>query len=286
MIKICSLDFLNREVFDTDVMLEDGKVVVKSGSKVTPALLLKLYFQDIYTQQDLCEIDKNEALFNQQEKIRIQQEEKELLQKTLEEKQLKKESEEKIPHEFTPVEQAAEERKKYGQIESQEEKEKESSPLLVFDEERAARIAKYAVMLGKSINMEQGNLNELEKAAFYHDIGRKKLREEDLGKKDFKRKVANLSYDIMTKEMNLPEQVAEVAHFYLDSYESKDFKLDKQHGFVVPYSHIISIVVCYDNLLAEFSKDETLLKMLQMGGNRFNIFVLHRFINIMRNSNG
>lgn len=54
MIKICSLDFLNRENFETDVITADGVVLFQSGEEITPSKLLRLYFKEIYITQPLA----------------------------------------------------------------------------------------------------------------------------------------------------------------------------------------------------------------------------------------
>ena len=55
MIKICSLDFLNNELFEADVMTADGRVLFNSDDKVTPDRLLILYFKEIYVKEALKE---------------------------------------------------------------------------------------------------------------------------------------------------------------------------------------------------------------------------------------
>lgn len=53
MIKVCSLDFLNNEFFEKDILLENGKVLFKANDKVTTEALLKLYFRNIYIQNPI-----------------------------------------------------------------------------------------------------------------------------------------------------------------------------------------------------------------------------------------
>lgn len=50
MIKICSLEFLNKNSFDVDVLSADGSVLYSAGCEITPNLLLKLYYKDIYIE--------------------------------------------------------------------------------------------------------------------------------------------------------------------------------------------------------------------------------------------
>lgn len=275
MIKICSLDFLNRDVFDTDVMDSGGKVVYRKNDRITPDILLKLYFQEIYVEKDLCKLDEEEEMAL-------------VAQKQAQEEQEAKEAKHYQTSEYMDNSGLKQEKAKYGDsMHADEEAEaQEESNNLVFDEERAARVTKNASVLARAVKMPQDKIEELEKAAYYHNIGRSRLQESDLGKKDFRRKQASLSYGIMLNEMEFPVHVAEVAYFYLDPYVSNDFKLEDLSGMEFPYFHIVAIAAYYEEFLEKYSKEEALLKMIQLGGNKFNIFLLHRFVEIMRKTNG
>lgn len=60
MIKICALDLLNRETFETDVLSAEGKILCQKGYKITPQIILKLYFKEIFVNEPLSEIVVNE----------------------------------------------------------------------------------------------------------------------------------------------------------------------------------------------------------------------------------
>src|SRR5574344_1637313 len=51
MIKVCSLDFLNDDEFTVDIKSGDGTLLYSKGSKITPAILLKLYFREIFVEE-------------------------------------------------------------------------------------------------------------------------------------------------------------------------------------------------------------------------------------------
>lgn len=267
MIKVCSLDFLNRDTFDTEVMSADGKILFGKKDKITPGILLSLYFQEIFTEKDLCELEKEEILI--QEKIEEERKEKEAYVAAA-----------KVPHKTEKIKNEEE------NTQITEEAPQEQDLPLVFDEERAAKISRYASLMGKAVGLSPDKLKELEQAAFYYDTGKKNLKQSDLAKEDFKKLQAKASYEIMVNEMNLPEQIAEVSHLYLNRYESKDFKLEDKGGEEIPYANIVAIADYYDELTQKAPKEEALLKMLQLGGNKFNVFVLHKFVHIMRNENG
>lgn len=262
MIKICSLDFLNKERFEADIFTADGRILCPRGSKITPDLLLRLYFKDIYVEEWPEDV-KSKTSADVEDEIS---------------RQLKSISPSVEEDSSTELEKPEEEVAKLFELTDEvpaviaEEK-------LEFDEEEAKRVSEYALKIGKLLNFPKNRLNELEQAAYYCKIGRTRFSNLDLTQKDFNKKQALASYDILLKEKKMPEKVAEASKFYLDNYNPVTFKLDEE----IPYAHIISIASYYDaSSIKQIPNDDILKKMLQLGGNKFNIYVLHKFINTMR----
>lgn len=88
----------------------------------------------------------------------------------------------------------------------------------------------------------------------------------------------------MKDKMHLSEKVAETAKYYFKTYDVKNFKLETEN--MVPYYYIVGIVDFYIRGLAHANKERVLTKMLKLGSNRFNIYLLHKFIYMMRENNG
>lgn len=240
MIKICSLEFLNKEFFDVDVMSKDGTVLFKSGDKISPELLLKLYFKELYSDKE-------------PEEIRIPVVEPEEIKEPEILEELPK-TEENIP----------------------------ASPLF-FDEKKAQRISEYAVKIGELLEFSKEKSEELKKGAFYCKAALGEFSTKDLEDKNFKLKLANASYKIMKEELKLDEQIAETAKLYFKNYESKDLIIENKTLADTPYHHIVAIAECWEEMLSKnYTKEQAIEKMLKLGGNKFNIFVLHKFINMMR----
>lgn len=167
----------------------------------------------------------------------------------------------------------------------QEEIKKEivdENPPLVFSEDQAKRIADVSVRIGKLLNYSGSELKELEQIAYYYNIGITKFRKADLRKNNFRKLKALAGYQQLIEENKLTEKLADIIKFSTNAYESDSFPLNSK----IPYNHIISITGFYEDMLAQGqSKNTVLLKMLEMGGNHFNIFVLHKFLKIMRDTN-
>lgn len=292
MIKTCSLNFINNEYFGTDVMTKDGRVLFSAEDKVTPEIILRLYFKDIYMKEKPVEVPVKEI---EKEQSTLQEKTKDLSVKAgisagvnVAEKELGIKASTNLYDDDETEENKALKmpRMTIGSAPLQQPEEKSEKkpedPMLEFIEERAKKVAQYSVQLGKMFNFSDSELKTLEQAAYYHNIGISRFKKSDYVKKGFRKKVAEVSYDILLNEMGMPTVVAETAKFCIINYEPKDFSLQEK----IPFHHIVAVTSCYEHLFSEKnSKEKALAKMIQLGGNKFNTFVLHKFITIMKDSN-
>lgn len=411
MIKVCSLNFLNDKEFKTDVKTADGVVLYNCGEQVTPEIILKLYFKEIYIDEESL---KKPVLVASNIDASIESIESEKLTKTTqfaepvnqiteenikepqlidgsneEDKEIEepkfidadetskedikepnladvKEENQKNTKGPRLVEAAAEEaeeeevkespkgpkfadneeekedikgpkaveyanddkdstkgprlvetedsdkentkgpkRAEFDFAETDDKKDKKSAAMsnkieapeleepvieinpdelpLEFDEAQAKRIVKYSLTIGKMLSFSAQELKDLEKVAYYCNIGITNFKRADLNKKGFRQMKAFASYEKLLEGGTVSIEIAEMVKSTTSSYESEIFPLDLK----VPYSHIVAITSYYEDLLAKNnSKEDALLKMLQIGGNKFNIFALHKFIKMMRDTDG
>lgn len=261
MIKVCSLDFLNKSTFDVDIFTADNKILFPKGTKITPELLMNLYFKEMYVSEDafkkesVKEPPKAQVQETTQVKIEIQTE-------------AQTQSMPEFAVQQKPVEPSID---------------KNLNEPLEFDEQQAQRVAEYTVSFAKKLGFDQKQTEELRNAAYYHNIGRTKLTNADLNKTGFKKKQAETGYRLLKEEMSFSEKMAEAARFYNKSYTHTKLTSSKMSPHELPYSHIIAITSYYnESITRKVSKEETLKKMLQMGANKFNVFILHKFISMMR----
>jgi len=306
MIKTCSLDFLNREIFETDIMTSDGRVLVSANDRVTPDMILRLYFKDIYVKDEVQVLDKQPQL---ETEIETEQgiiektasanadskEEKELLEKgasiVASSETAEEESESKSKSKAGIIEGASDAVGTGTKLGGPVKNTNSSSFVegvfadidedLKFDEDEAQKVSEYALKMGTALNFSKDKLEDLKESAYYHNIGRIKFKESDLTQKNFRTVQAQAGYEILLNEKQMKPEIAETAKFYITNYESSSFALDGQ----IPYYHIVAIASYYNRLMSKCSKQEALEKMLRHGGNKFNIFVLHKFIRIMKESN-
>jgi len=319
MIKICSLDFLNSKSFEADVKTVDGKILFNSGDKITPEIILKLYFKNIYIEKSLEETEpiskhKTEIEIEDVEITRVgntnissagqvatnnvidgvlgevkdENAEEEVLVATAEEEE-EEEKEEALNRTINETNSSANNKKNVTKHSSSTKIKEPEVPKqnpddipLEFDEQEAKRIIKSSIAIGKMLNFSQKELKELEQVAYYYNIGITKFKKGDLKQKDFRKMKVFASYTQLVKEEIVPNEISEMVKYCANNYESEAFPLNSK----IPYHHIVSITSYYEELLAQNnSKEETLLKMLQLGGNQFNTFILHKFIKMMREIN-
>lgn len=320
MIKICSLNFLKEDSFKTDVKTADGAVLCQLGDPITPEVILKLYFKEIYVDKKYLQesqaeeepemmsknIDASVAFMHVAEEvssgpksvdISLEANEVPSGPRTVDvdvdlDVNLPAEEVGKGPR-FAEVATGATKGKnptaassKKHTIEEAEVavlvEDPENMPL-EFDESQAKRIVEHSIKLGKLANFSASELKELEQAAYYCNIGITNFKKADAIKKGFRKKRLFAGYQKLLEDGTVPANIAEIIKFCANCYESESFPLDSK----IPPQHIIAITSFYEEMLAKNnSKQETLLKMLQMGGNQFNIFILHKFIKLMRGDNG
>lgn len=296
MIRTCSLNFINNEYFDTDVMTKDGRVLFSAQDKVTPELILRLYFKEIYIKEKLAPVTAGNI---EKEQSELQEETKELNAKVginaalnTAEKELgikasidiydEEDSAEKQALKMprmtigsAPLQQPSE------KVEGNQDENPPEDPTLEFNEDRAKKVASDSVKLGKMFNFSDSELKTLEQAAYYHNVGINRFKKSDLAKRGFRKKLAEVSYNILLNEMGMSPVVAETAKFCVLNYEPKDFSLQEK----IPFHQIVSVTSYYEAVYTRTgSKEKALDKMLQLGGNKFNTFVLHKFITIMKDS--
>ena len=244
MSKICSLDFLNKEEFDLDIMSASGKKLFSKGDKVTPEILLSLYFKELVPRESL----KTPEELEMEAKLAAMQEEAERLKASFNpEKSLEKLLEGNLPIN------------------------------LEFDKEHANRIMKLSYDFGVKIGLSDKKLEELKQAAYYYKIGIIKLKEEDRSEPNFETQIAEIGFDLLTLELKMPAQTAEVTRMYAENYDCTKFSLASKKSVNIPYDHIVAITDYYDRFtcIKSVPKEKVLHRMLKLGGSKFNIFILH-----------
>ena len=137
-------------------------------------------------------------------------------------------------------------------------------------------------MLGKKLQFSENELNELEQAGYYHNIGVINLLKKDMLSKDFKKKRGEEGYTHILKELKLSENIAITAKLYLNNYECMNFELHKAKQ-KIPYYQIVSLAHYYYNSSKYMPKEYVIQSILRLGSKKFNTFILHKFVDLLKN---
>lgn len=333
MKRVCSLDYLYKETFETDITDADGKVLVSTGTSVTPEIILKLYFLESYAQEQKIEEEVVEIIEGIDElKSSLNAEDESVASKEFEsaagvtahgdvatsaivvdlaaighgdkaddtEEEDNKTTESDLDKENLDKEDSSEteidvenakgsDSKDSSKLDKDKSGKTIESPVddsedkqLKFDEELAKRLVGYSVKLGQELGFSKAELKEIEEVAYNYNIAITQFTTDDLLKHGFRKMKVLASYEFLLKANTVSEKVIESVKLCANNYESESFALNAK----IPYHHIVAATSYYEELLAQYnSKNKALAKMMELGGNKFNIFVLHKFLRIMRETN-
>lgn len=229
MQKLSSLDFINKEIFDTDVYSKNGKKLVSQGETVTPEILLQLYFKEIY---DTVPKMGSAATINIVEQTEL------------------------------------------PQYRRKAKRKKE-----VFNIEHAKEVAAYSKQMGILMKLNEEEMDMLNKAAYYHDIGATLLSEEDLNTAQWREIADEAAYNYLVDEKKFSADVADIVSKCYLNYDISEFQMKRTPGYRFPLHHIICIADFYAHLSEKVSdKNKKIQTLLKIGYNKFNIYILHKFI--------
>ncbi len=153
---------------------------------------------------------------------------------------------------------------------------------LPFDEDFIGKLVAITVEVGKLLNYAGGELEELKQAAYNCNLGVIKFTYGDLKTQDFETRKSAESFNLASQKGSISQNALNAIKLYPDRYNSAEFSLNKR----IPYTHVINVMCYYFRLkYCNFEQELILEKMLQAGGNKFNPFVLHKFVNVVKGIN-
>ena len=281
MRKLFSLDFLNLKQFNSDVYTASSFKLASEGDEITPEILLKMYFRELYDEA------KGEAPLYEQPAVEV----KPVIQEPVFEPESVIEPEPVVEPEPEPEPVIEQEEEPEPIVEPEEEEEPEPVTVAVaaktsedydedrFDRDHAQEVYDLSVKIGKLMNLSPQDSAMLKEAAFYHDVGNAIVSEEELVKKDGKRKAALAGFDYLKEIKKQPDYVASVPNRILENYDTKEYPFKRDASFEWRLHHIVSIADFYVNYYNKVqSKKAVCEAMVKIGYTRFNPYVLHRFI--------
>ncbi len=285
MEKLYALDLLKKETFDGEVIDKDKNVLYPQDSPITKDIISILYFKECYmVNKNIPKEEIDIEAINEQAQEAIEQvnkveEEKEepIVQKqndaqedNLVQDGVNSESEGEEPQIVqAPQQEIFEEQEEIKEEPQKKEIIFDSSK---FDEVHADSVVELSVKIARLLMLKIDDTEIVKKVAYYHDIKNALSDDSD-----------NAVVEYLTQNKDIPEIIAREVVVVHKKFDTSDFFLNKDFRNEFPPSNIVSIANAYVNFaLKGKSKEEILLTMLRIGGARYNIFILHKFIDFMR----
>lgn len=247
MRQINALELLNKEFFGQTIFSENEEVLYTETQKVTPEIIMKLYFKKIF-------VDDTEI--------------KEVVEA------------EKIDDTDTgSIGFIKKQNSQETEVENGLKEQKES----IFDEQEAVEVQKYSELMAIDLELSEAEIKNIKLAGYIHNIGDSFLTKEEKEKEDYHETRGKLGYEYTYNKLKYPEAVSRVAREYYKKSDLDNFDLSNKTIKNFPYSHIVTIAAYYVKHKSEYkNKDDALKKMIRIGGKLFNIYLLHRFIRKIR----
>lgn len=158
---------------------------------------------------------------------------------------------------------------------------KDEEAFMVADPAVSKEIEDNVVKLAKLLSMPADIVKDLGIAASICNLGVVNFKMKEMYNRDFEHKKARASYDLAMKKGQYSESVLNIVRDHARHYKTEVFNLSSK----IPACELLHIATVYSKFKYQgFSNEQALMKMLEKGGNEFNIFALHKFLRMMRDN--
>jgi len=113
--------------------------------------------------------------------------------------------------------------------------------------EHARMVAKYAILIGKHLNLQEGDLKKLYYAALLHDIGMLKIDAAEQLQKEKIMQHPKLGYDLV-KSISLWTDSADIILHHHERYDGKGYPMSKEKDEIPLSARILSVADAFDVL--------------------------------------
>lgn len=300
MKKISSLEFAGCEEFEFDIYDEDQNIIHKKGAQITPGLLLQLNYKEIY-KKDATKITANvkttkaapppASVISEIATKSLLSNTRKILQNIMDDKQ--------------PDVSVCESTRDIVLDEVSEKIQKIDciGQLRIFDEytfSHTVNVSSMSSALGLILKLSEKELQDLALGALLHDIGKMKIPKSILHKpgkltnEEFEemKNHTTYGYEIITKEMLLPESIAKVALEHQEKYGGFGYPNGLKGDEISKFGHISAIADVYDALVSKrvykeaLPSHEAIKIMIADGSKCFNPGMLYKFIYLANFKNG
>ncbi len=301
MRKVVTLELAGKKYLEFDLYDKNGNLVYKTGDLLTPGLLMKFSYIDLFKKEtdQIVVIDNYEepdqvvpenSLIKEQTARTLLKNSKSIIQKVYQGEEI--DTKDCIDIRDTIIDEAS----------SNLEKIECLSQLRVFDSytfSHAINVSTMSAALGVYLKLEEYQIEELTMGALLHDIGKMRIPKEILNKPgklepeefDIIKTHTTLGYNYIKQNLDVSEEVARVANDHQERFEGGGYPYGIQKQEITLYGQITAIVDVYDALVSDrvykkgMSNAEAIRIMLSMGGKNFNPSMLYKFVYLANHKN-
>lgn len=292
MRRISSLELVGNSVLDFDLYNQKGQIIHKKGESLTPDILLKLNYTNIYTNKD--PIPEKPAkpvkpIINKKTSQTLIKNTRGIFDRTFDGETLKyRECAEVSGIILTEVTE------KFQKLTSVEQ-------LRIYDEytySHNVNVSSLSILLGIVAGFSETELQELAIGAFLHDIGKMKVPRDILNKPaklerdelEILRGHTFLGYRHIKETLDVPDRVARIALDHQEKFNGTGYPNGLSGKEINLYAQITSIADVYDALVSErvykkgMHPHDALGIILSEGDKIFNPDFLDKFIQLTQKS--
>jgi len=146
-------------------------------------------------------------------------------------------------------------------------------------------------LIAKRLDYTSLELEQVLLAGLLHDIGKLKIKLSDRSallttNEDEVAEHTTLGYDIIKKDLKLPEEIAKVALEHHENNDGSGYPKGLSNDYISELSQIINVANFYDNLASNrtpthiSSNKDAIRTMLELGSRRFSAKILYTFVHM------
>jgi len=303
MQRISSLELVGKTALEFDLLDENGHVIYKEGEPLTPEIILKLNYVNIYRhpnrvkKQIITPFEKKPPKVYKRPKTLLKESTSQTLikstrsifDKTFDGESLKYNECEQVSNIIL------------SEVTNQCQNIKSVEQLRVFDEytySHNVNVSSISVLFGIMLGLSEKELQEIALGAFLHDIGKMKVPREILNKParlerkelEIMRGHTFLGYKHIKDTLDISDRIARIALDHQEKFGGNGYPTGLKGGEINFYAQITSVSDVYDALVSErvykkaMHPHDALEIILREGEKSFNPELLDKFIQFTQKS--
>jgi putative nucleotidyltransferase with HDIG domain len=302
MDQINPLDLVGNETLNYDLCNVQGDIMYRKGDPVTPGFLMKLNYQKVYKKPEIIQIpEPNPNLYKIEER-----EFETVLSSDFTDYLIKNAGDilKGIEEGGSPDLSICTETSNniFDQVSDKISKIDCVGQLRIYDEytySHTLNVSSLSTAIAIKCGLDKDEVKNLAMGALLHDIGKMRVSKNILhkpgklepGEFEIMKNHTTYGYEILTKEMKINDNIAQIAYQHQEKYSGKGYPRALKGNEISQWAQIASVADVYDALISKrvykepISSADALKIMVKDGSFSFNPSILYKFIYIANYKN-